>query len=48
MPDSSNLEVVLEKLDLGREEALKRLFSFIAIESISTDPAFKDNCLCAA
>ncbi len=48
MPNSSNLEAVLERLDLGRDEALKRLFSFIAIESISTDPAFKDNCLCAA
>lgn len=44
----ANLEAVLETLDLGREDALKRLFSFIAVESISTDPAYKDQCLKAA
>lgn len=48
MQDHAQLDAVLEKLDQEREAALKRLFSFMAIESISTDPAYKDSCLCAA
>ena len=48
MQDHSQLDAVLEKLDQEREAALKRLFSFMSIESISTDPAYKDSCLKAA
>lgn len=48
MQDHAQLDAVLEKLDQEREAALKRLFSFMAIESISTDPVYKDSCFCAA
>lgn len=46
--DNAVLEKVLARLDEGREDALKRLYSFIAIESVSTDPAYKGECLKAA
>ena len=42
------LERVLAKLDEGQGDALDRLFSFIAVESISTDPAYSEQCLDAA
>ncbi len=44
----SELASVLERLQVNETAALERLFSFIAIESISTDPAFKEDCLTAA
>ncbi len=40
----STLEKVLQTLDQGRQDALDRLFEFLRIKSISTDPAFADEC----
>jgi acetylornithine deacetylase/succinyl-diaminopimelate desuccinylase-like protein len=42
------LNSVLDRLAEGRSEALERLFEFLAIQSISTDPAHHDACLEAA
>jgi acetylornithine deacetylase/succinyl-diaminopimelate desuccinylase-like protein len=45
---SAHLPQVLKALDDSREEALERLFDFIRIPSVSTDPAFKPECQKAA
>ena len=42
------LESVLNKLDENRDDALKRLFAFLSIPSISTDPAYAGECARAA
>jgi acetylornithine deacetylase/succinyl-diaminopimelate desuccinylase-like protein len=42
------LESVLDRLAEGRAAALERLFRFLAIPSISTDPAYHEPCLEAA
>ena len=42
------IEAVLNKLDENREGALKRLFEFLSIPSISTDPAYAGECVRAA
>src|SRR5680860_354831 len=42
------LESVLERLAEGRAASLERLFQFLAIPSISTDPAYHEACLEAA
>jgi len=42
------LESVLDRLAEGRAAALERLFQFLAIPSISTDPAYHESCLEAA
>ena len=42
------LDSVLDHLAEGRAAALKRLFQFLAIPSISTDPAYHEPCLQAA
>ncbi|MCC2097397.1 MAG: M20/M25/M40 family metallo-hydrolase, partial [Hyphomicrobiales bacterium] len=34
----------LECLDKDRDGALKRLFALLEIQSVSTDPAYKDDC----
>jgi len=39
---------VLQRLAAGRAAALERLFQFLAIPSISTDPAYHEACLQAA
>jgi len=39
---------ILEQLDNTRDAALERLFALLRIKSISTDPAYKDNCRAAA
>lgn len=44
----SDLERVLEAVDGGMPEALGRLFELLKIDSISTDPAYKESCLNAA
>ena len=44
----SNLQAVLDHLDGDLEAAIDRLFHLIRFESISTDPAFADECRQAA
>lgn len=46
-PDPT-LQSVLDRLAEGRPAALERLFQFLAIPSISTDPAYHESCLLAA
>lgn len=45
---SDQLRSVLDRLTEGRAAALERLFDFLAIPSISTDPACHEACLYAA
>ena len=42
------LDVVLAKIDANRDAALARLFDLLKIRSVSTDPAYKDECKKAA
>src|SRR5215475_8083023 len=42
------LNKVLAKIDADLESNLERLFAFLRIPSISTDPAYKDHCRVAA
>ncbi|HZS64541.1 MAG TPA: M20/M25/M40 family metallo-hydrolase [Xanthobacteraceae bacterium] len=44
----SSLETVLERIDSDLDKSLERLFAFLRIPSISTDPAYKDHCRAAA
>ncbi len=44
----SQLDSVLDSVDQTIPDALKRLLEFLKIQSISTDPAYKANCLEAA
>ena len=44
----TNLAAVLDHLDADQDAALDRLFDLIRTKSISTDPAFKDECRKAA
>lgn len=44
----SHLDDVLAYLDAHRTEARERLFQWLKIESISTDPAYKSECVKAA
>ena len=44
----SQLESILDAVDQAIPEALNRLLEFLKIQSISTDPAYKGNCLEAA
>src|SRR5262245_2370746 len=45
---STQLRRVLSTLDATQSEALDRLFEFIRIPSVSTDPAYKTHCQRAA
>src|SRR5262245_46127583 len=45
---SSVLPAVLERIDAELDQSLNRLFAFLKIKSISTDPAYKDECRSAA
>ena len=47
-PSDLALQSVLERLAEGRGAALERLLQFLAIPSISTDPAYHEACLQAA
>ena len=44
----SKLDKVLARIDADVDPALERLFAFLKIKSISTDPAFADDCRAAA
>jgi acetylornithine deacetylase/succinyl-diaminopimelate desuccinylase-like protein len=48
MTPSEALPAVLDHIDADLDNSLARLFEFLKIESISTDPAFKDQCKQAA
>jgi acetylornithine deacetylase/succinyl-diaminopimelate desuccinylase-like protein len=48
MVTSQTLGAVLAQIDADLERSLERLFDFLRIESISTDPAYKDQCVRAA
>src|SRR6266511_2186989 len=42
------LPAVLDKIDADLDQSLERLFEFLRIQSISTDPAYQDQCRSAA
>jgi len=42
------LDAVLDHIDRDLDQSLGRLFDFLRIQSVSTDPAYKDYCLTAA
>lgn len=44
----STLDAVLDRIDRDIEQSLERLFVLLRIPSISTDPAYKDQCRAAA
>jgi acetylornithine deacetylase/succinyl-diaminopimelate desuccinylase-like protein len=44
----SDLDAVLARIDADLDASLDRLFAFLRIRSISTDPAFADDCRAAA
>jgi acetylornithine deacetylase/succinyl-diaminopimelate desuccinylase-like protein len=44
----SDLDKVLARIDAERDSSLDRLFKFLSIRSISTDPAYADECRAAA
>jgi amidohydrolase len=48
MTPSQALPAVLDRIDADLEQSLERLFAFLRIPSISTDPAFADQCRLAA
>jgi acetylornithine deacetylase/succinyl-diaminopimelate desuccinylase-like protein len=44
----SDLDRVLARIDADLDDSLERLFRFLSIKSISTDPAYADECRAAA
>jgi acetylornithine deacetylase/succinyl-diaminopimelate desuccinylase-like protein len=44
----SSLDAVLDRIDRDLDKSLERLFAFLRIQSISTDPAYKEHCRAAA
>jgi acetylornithine deacetylase/succinyl-diaminopimelate desuccinylase-like protein len=44
----NHLDAVLDRIDRDLDASLQRLFTLLRIQSISTDPAFKDSCRTAA
>src|SRR5260370_5527022 len=44
----TDLDKVLARIDAERDNSLNRLFKFLSIKSISTDPAYADECRTAA
>jgi acetylornithine deacetylase/succinyl-diaminopimelate desuccinylase-like protein len=48
MTPSHALPAVLQKIDAGLDQSLERLFEFLRIQSISTDPAYNKECQAAA
>ena len=45
---TSRLDDVLAHIDAGLDHSLERLFAFLRLKSISTDPAYRDQCRAAA
>jgi acetylornithine deacetylase/succinyl-diaminopimelate desuccinylase-like protein len=48
MPNATDLNAVLAHIDANIDGSLERLFSLLRIKSISTDPAFAEDCKAAA
>ena len=48
MTPSQALPAVLQKIDAELDQSLERLFEFLRIQSISTDPAYNKECQAAA
>src|SRR6516165_10303786 len=48
MSPSEALPAVLAQIDANLPQSLDRLFDFLRIQSISTDPAYREQCLEAA
>jgi acetylornithine deacetylase/succinyl-diaminopimelate desuccinylase-like protein len=48
MTPSEALPAVLDKIDANLDQSIERLFAFLKIQSISTDPAYQDQCKAAA
>lgn len=44
----SNLDAVLNRIDQDIDKSVERLFALLRIASVSTDPAYKDQCRAAA
>ena len=44
----SQLDAVLLRIDSDLDKSLERLFALLRIQSVSTDPAYKDSCRDAA
>ena len=44
----TTLEAVLDRIDRDIDHSLDRLFALLRIASVSTDPAFADQCRAAA
>ena len=44
----SQLDAVLNRIDTDLDASLERLFALLRIQSVSTDPAYKDSCRAAA
>jgi len=44
----TSLDAVLDRIDRDLDQSIERLFEFLRIPSVSTDPAFKDHCRFAA
>jgi acetylornithine deacetylase/succinyl-diaminopimelate desuccinylase-like protein len=47
-PVMTSLDAVLDRIDRDLDQSVERLFAFLRIQSVSTDPAYKDQCLNAA
>src|SRR5882672_12546831 len=45
---SQALPAVLDRIDADLDQSINRLFDFLKIQSISTDPAYKEQCRTAA
>ena len=45
---TSNLSAVLDRIDADLDASLERLFEFLRIPSVSTDPAYREHCRLAA
>jgi len=44
----STLDAVLSQIDRDFDQSVKRLFALLRIASVSTDPAYKEQCRAAA